>query len=332
MAPLQLVAISLIRWLPYRFWRWTHKLLGVPFAFASWHFFTAEKTYANHSPWGWYFGAIMGVGLLAYLYRVVVRDMLLRGRSYTVVGMTRRGSTLELELAPKGRRLAHRAGQFAVLKIQERGLSEPHLFTIASAPDAPNLRFFIRDLGDWTNQIQERDLVGATVLVEGPYGRLQPLPDDGGPALWIAGGVGITPFLSAVDSLDRAGTDRRPTLVYCIRHRDDATGLERLERAADQGLIDLHVVASSEGTRFSSRSLADLVDGGTLADTHVVVCGPTGLVNDAVGAARRLGAGSVDTEAFDIRSGVGPDLSRPIDEALRSRSDRPERVEAIPAT
>ena len=29
-----LVAVSLLRWFPYRWWRWTHKLLGNPFAFA----------------------------------------------------------------------------------------------------------------------------------------------------------------------------------------------------------------------------------------------------------------------------------------------------------
>ena len=324
-----LVALSLIRWMPYRIWRHTHKLLGIPFAFASWHFVTAEKTYANNSPWGWYFGAIMGVGLLAYLYRVVIRDMLFRGRSYTVVNTTTRGSTLELELAPKGRKLRHEPGEFAVLKIQERGLSEPHLFTIASSPDSPNLRFSIRDLGDWTKRLLTEDLMGSTVLVEGPYGHLRPIPDDGGPALWIAGGVGITPFLSAVESLDPAGTGPVPTLVYCVRDRDDATGLERLEAADRRGLIDLDVVASSEGVRFSGEYLADLVGGASLADTHVVVCGPAGLVNDAAAAAQRLGAGHVDTEAFDIRSGIGPDLSQPIDDAIRSRFGRSEPVEAV---
>ena len=329
-----LVAVSLLRWLPYRIWRLTHKLLGIPFAFASWHFLTAEKTYANWSPWGWYFGAIMGVGLISYLYRVVVRDMLFRGRAHKVVGTTVRGSTLELELAPKRRRLQHEAGQFAVLKIQERGLSEPHMFTIASAPDSPNLRFFIRDLGDWTGRLLHRDLIGATVLVEGPYGHLRPLPAGDRAALWIAGGVGITPFLSAIDGLpaQTPGRGRRPTLIYCVRDQANATALERLEVAAANGLIDLHVVASSEGTRFSGALLADLVGveaagGPTLADTHVVVCGPAGLVRDATVAARRLGARHVHTEAFDIRSGVGPDLSRSIAALTRRRGQRlPDRL------
>ena len=196
-----LVALSVIRWFPYRIWRWTHKLLGVPFAFASWHFVTAEKTYANNSPWGWYFGAIMLAGLGAYLWRVVVRDMIARGRRYDVVAAETHGSTLELELAPKGRPIEHRVGEFAVLKFQDHGLTEPHPFTIASSPDSDTLRFFIRDLGDWTAKLQRRNLVGTEVLVEGPYGEFEPLPHDDRPVLWVAGGVGITPFLSATASL-----------------------------------------------------------------------------------------------------------------------------------
>ena len=55
------------------------------------------------------------------------------------------------------------------MKVQKPGLSEPHIFTIASGPDEPAFRFFIRDLGDWTTKMQTADL-RATVVVEGPYG------------------------------------------------------------------------------------------------------------------------------------------------------------------
>ncbi len=325
-----LVALSLIRWFPYRVWRWTHKLLGVPFAFASWHFFTAEKTYANNSPWGWYFGGLMLAGLGAYLWRVVVRDMLFRGHRYEVARTERVGSTLEIELAPRGTPMPHRAGEFAVLKIQERGLTEPHLFTIASSPDSETLRFFIRDLGDWTAKLQDRDLLGAEVLVEGPYGEFEPLPHEPGPTLWIAGGVGITPFLSATATLPPATDDVRPILIYCVRSRADATAIHELELAAAEGRIDLHVAASSEGNRFSADYLAQVVDGRSLQGAHVAACGPTGLINTAASAARRLGADHVETEAFDIRSGIGPDLSRPIDEAVREWRS-PEMTADAPA-
>lgn len=309
-----LVAISLLRWFPYRYWRWTHKLLGVPFAFASWHFYTAEKTYENGSAWGWWFGGFMIAGLLAYVLRVVGRDMLWPGARHRVTGIDRQGSTTELRLAPVNRPLGQRAGQFAVLKVQASGLREPHVFTVASGPAEPELRFFIRDLGDWSRRIQTADLIGTEVVVEGPYGEFEPLPHDDRPTLWVAGGVGITPFLAATATLPPASPERRPLLVYCVRDRADATALAVLETAADQGRLDLEVFASGEGRRFTGDTLRELRS--DLGDAHVAVCGPSGLVSSAVDAARSLGATDIETELFDIRGGFGPDLSETVEELL----------------
>ncbi|MBI4935931.1 MAG: ferric reductase-like transmembrane domain-containing protein, partial [Actinobacteria bacterium] len=74
-----LVVISLLRWLPSRYWRWTHKLLGVPYAFACFHFYTAEKTFENGSGYGIWFTTMMIIGLVSFVFRVGVRDMLFRG-------------------------------------------------------------------------------------------------------------------------------------------------------------------------------------------------------------------------------------------------------------
>lgn len=310
-----LVAISLVRWFPYRYWRWTHKLLGIPFAFASWHFFTAEKTYANGSAWGWWFGGFMVVGLTAYLMRVVGRDMLRPGVRHRISGVSREGATTELRLRPVNRPLGQRLGQFAVLKIQAPGLREPHVFTIASAPATAELRFYVRRLGDWTRKLQTTDLHDVEVLVEGPYGSFKPLPSSPAPVLWIAGGVGITPFLAAAETLPADADEAdRPLLLYCVRERRDAVALPRLEAADADGRLRLEVFASGEGRRFDADRLADLAP--DLHGAYVAVCGPNGLVAAAAAAARRLGAEEVETELFDIRGGIGPDLSETIEELL----------------
>jgi len=308
-----LIAISLIRWFPYRWWRLTHKLLGIPFLFASLHFYTAEKPYPNGSAWGWYFAVFMGSGVIAYGLRVVVRDVVLPGRRHTVTTATTRGTTLELGLTPAGSSVPHHAGQFAVVKVQKRGLREPHIFTIASGPDESELRFYIRDLGDWTAKMQTADLLGATVIVEGPYGRFEPIRVGSSRTVWIAGGVGITPFLAAARILAPAPADRRPVLFYAIRSMDDAMALESLRQAEADERIDLLLCSSTLGTRFSADLLAAHA-GDDLRGAHVAVCGPVGLVHAATDAARSLGATDIETEDFDIRQGFGPDLSRDIDQ------------------
>lgn len=319
-----LVAISLLRWFPYRWWRWTHKLLGIPFAFACFHFFTAEKPYANGSAWGWYFGAIMVAGLVSYVARVIGKDIAAPGRSYIVDRADVSGSTLDLELSPVGRAVEHHAGQFAILKVDKPGMREPHIFTIASPPDADNLRFFIRDLGDWTAKMQTSDLVGARVTVEGPYGMFEPTRDDATSTVWIAGGVGITPFLSAAGAL-QSGSGNPPTLHYLVRSESDAMALDVLQDHHDAGRLNLVVHASAAGRRFRPDSLSEHHPNG-LQGAHVAVCGPASLVTMVDTEARRLGASFVEREDFDIRQGFGPDLSRQIDEAATKKLGRNSSV------
>ncbi|MDA2960234.1 MAG: hypothetical protein O3A28_09455 [Actinomycetota bacterium] len=215
-----LIAASLLRWLPTRWWRWTHKTFGIPFAFASWHFYTATKPYANDSAWGIWFTAIMCIGLIAWFGRVVVRDAI-SGHRYRVSDVQRHGSNTTVDLVPRGRGLDAAPGQFAFVRFNAPGLREPHPFTIASCPGNDVVRFHIRDLGDWTSRLGRELTVGTTARLEGPYGRLGPVPSPGTRALWVAGGVGITPFLSALDAADAATP---PVLLYTFRSAEDAAG------------------------------------------------------------------------------------------------------------
>jgi len=308
-----LVGISLLRLIPYRYWRWTHKLLGIPFVFASWHFYTAVKPYDNSSGWGRWFTGFMVAGLAAYVLRVFGRDALLRGVRYKVSGITHGPTTTELQLRPAGRRtLKHRAGQFAIIKIQYPGLSEPHPFTIASDPGSECVRFLIRDLGDWTRLMRRRDILGADVIIEGPYGVFRPRPTKHKPIIWIAGGVGITPFLSSI-------SDNRfdpPHLFYAVRNRDDKDILDELETADAEGLINLHLFVSGEGNRMSASHLEAEFGAGGLRRSHVALCGPDALVRDMTTAAKALGARRIEREEFDMRQGFGPDISREIDDLI----------------
>lgn len=319
-----LVAMSVLRWVPYRWWRLSHKLLGVPFAFAAFHTVTADKPFGPTSAWSVALAAICVAGVVSWVWRVVGRDAMFPGLAYRIHRTTLHQKTLELELSPVGRSLRHVAGRFAVVKVQLPGLREPHPFTITSAPDEKHLRFFVRDLGDWTAAIQQRDLVGASVRVEGPYGRFAPLPEQGTAqrVVWVAGGVGVTPFLSAAPMLPaQTPVQERPLLVYCVRTAHAATGIEVLRRAAAEGRVNLEVVASAEGRRLDAALFTELV-GGDLSDAYVAVCGPAGLVTFVEVTAHELGARRVESEDFNIRSGLGPDLSRPVAawmDALRER-------------
>jgi predicted ferric reductase len=310
-----LVGLSLVRLMPYRYWRWTHKLIGIPFAFASWHFFTAEKTYDNGSFWGIWFAVFMLVGLSAYLLRVFVRDGSSRGYEYRVVSHEHRGSISSLEIEPVGEPLDYRLGQFVFLKIDEPGMREPHAFTIASGPDHRNLHFFIRHLGDWTAKLAHLDLDGTTVRVEGPYGRFDPFGQPGQPTVWIAGGVGITPFLAALDCEEANAVV--PDIFYATRSTEDNEIVDVLRASDRAGRSRLRLFSSEMGERLTDGELEDTFGPDGLLGTHVALCGPSRLVRDMGATCQRLGAVKPEEEDFDLRQGFGPDRSREVEQLLQ---------------
>jgi predicted ferric reductase len=313
-----LVAVSFLRWLPTRWWRVSHKFLVLPYAFSSWHFYTSTKPYANASVWGTWFTGFMILGLVGWAYRVVWRDVIRRGRHYRVSKIVDAGHTVEIELEPIGAPMRYNIGQFAFLKFGVRGMSEPHPFTIASSPEESELRFFVKNLGDWTDVLPHRIQVGSRVQVEGPYGALPLFPNhSSSDIVWIAGGVGVTPFLGAACS--RMPDDGPvPHLFYCVRSIQDASGLAQLQQAAQEGRIVLHVHASSQGHRLRSQDIANVMSPDGYSTAHVVMCGPDGLVKSMRTALRTLGVRHIHVEGFDIRTGIGPDLSRTINNLVTS--------------
>ncbi len=314
-----LVGVSLLRLIPYRWWKWTHKLFGLPFAFASWHFFTAMKPYENGSPWGIWFGSFMVAGIAAFIARVFVRDTVGQGLKYTIVAAEHDGSLTRIELKPQGKKLDFDAGQFAFLRIGAKGMKEPHPLSIASGPSKDNLEFYIRHLGDWSDRLPDTELVGQTVAVEGPYGAFEPVSPKHGKTVWIAGGVGLTPFLAALDETTPSG-DARPTVLYACKSTTNDRLVDLLKTAEADGRIDLRLFESPN--RLTPAALDTLFPNG-MADHHVALCGPEQLVKDMAKASHTLGARSIETEDFDMRQGFGPDRSREIDQAIRSRQPQP---------
>ncbi len=99
---------------------------------------------------------------------------------------------------------------------------EQHPFTISSGSHS-DLRFSIKASGDFTKALLAGVPVGSAARIEGPYGAFD--YRRGRPhQLWLAGGIGITPFLSMAEDLD-AETD--VLLVWSVRDEREAIYLER---------------------------------------------------------------------------------------------------------
>lgn len=117
--------------------------------------------------------------------------------------------------------------------------------------------------------------------------------------LFIAGGIGITPFLSHMAELQHSDVDWQ--LHYCSRNPESCAFRDELVQHPQAEKVHLH--HSSTGTRLElARLLADIEPG-----THVYTCGPEAL-NEAVrseAARLDIAADTLHFEQFAIEDKTG---------------------------
>jgi ferredoxin-NADP reductase len=194
-----------------------------------------------------------------------------------------------LESPDKDRFRGRMPGQFATIRIMgEDGWSEPHPFTISCSPEDEDLRLTIKRAGGFTRAIHNIE-PGAEVRFQGPFGAFLKDVDEQEEIVFIAGGVGVTPFLSALRHFRNIGADNRVTLFWANRTLDDAFGREELEEMTRE--IDLRVIhvlsraeppAHSEAggkVRFESGHITrDILQKHTVSPTaSFYLCGPPGM-------------------------------------------------------
>src|SRR5690606_38125149 len=135
-----------------------------------------------------------------------------------------------------------------------------HPFTIASADqgDARRITFQIKGLGDYTKTLVRRLGPGHAVRVEGPYGRfLHSRQRNGAQQAWVAGGIGITPFLAWLEDIRQNPADApQAQLHYCVRDAQKDPFVGRLRAlCAEIPSVVLHVHDASRQERMDALAL-----------------------------------------------------------------------------
>lgn len=303
-ALLAMLVLTLWKRFPFRLWRYLHKVMPVLYLMLAFHAaFLAPIGYWAQ-PVGVLLGLLIACGSAASIHALAGWI----GRSRRSAGVIESVTEPAPGLTQVRCRLdapwpGHRAGQFAFVTFDR--VEGEHPFTIASADGGDRrVTFEIKALGDYTRGLAQRLQAGARVTVEGPYGRFNLTPAElNRPQIWVAGGIGITPFLAWLESLqDTPAQAPDADLYYCVRSRDDDPFVDRLE-ALTRALpsIRLHVVSSQQGERLDARRLGARASGS--ARPSIWFCGPRGLL---VALRRELApaglAGSrIRNEAFDMR-------------------------------
>ena len=283
--------------LRYQDWKLLHRFNGVLVAAGVTHSLLGHALMLSLPLMRVWIYGMAGLGLLAYVYRETLEPSRLQRHRYTV-GEPRHVAVdiLEIPLVAAEQPIAYRAGQFAFVRFEGGPSREQHPFTISAHPFDGHLRFSVKGSGDYTRLLQSRLSAGSAARVEGPYGRFE-LTRGGARQLWLAGGIGITPFLAMLPEIP---DDREIHLVWTVRDASEAVYRVEIERAIAErpsAAFTLHVTGTDGHLKLADLGIEKP------GELSAFVCGPKRMRDAFVGQLRGLGVArrGIFYEEFSLR-------------------------------
>jgi ferredoxin-NADP reductase len=133
-----------------------------------------------------------------------------------------------------GARYEFRAGQHADFAFGT-GSDNSHIFSLASAPlDKEPIMIAMRMRKTAFKSALKAAALGAKFIVSPPRGSFTLHRDITRPAVFLAGGIGITPIRSILQSATQERLPHKLYLFYSNREADDAAFIEELQGMAAQ--------------------------------------------------------------------------------------------------
>ena len=284
----------------YERWQALHRTTGLFVGLGVYHAWLDATPFDAAPVLRWTLLAVGIAGVGCYLYRELLARFFMPLHDYQVDAVNQVGQGMvEISLRPRGLPMRFVPGQFAMLYLKENKAWHRHPFTIASAAADKIVRVTVKELGDYTSRLHSTIEPGMPAVIGGPHGRF--CHDRGTDRqVWIAGGVGVAPFLSWIRSLDQLRT-RQVDFFYSF---DGQTPFaeEIKSIAAEHDGLRVHLVDSKMDGRLTAAQVLSKVEAEP-ADLSVFMCGPTTMLQAFHTQLRRAGVRSrrMHREYFDWR-------------------------------
>jgi predicted ferric reductase len=303
-AVLAMLALTLWRRFPYRPWRVLHQAMPLIYLMLVFHALLLAPVAYWTQPAGWLLALLLVGGVYGSVVSLAGRIGRARQVPGSIIAVEQIAAdvlAVTCQLDPGWR--GHRPGQFAFVTFDPGEGAHPYTLAGADQGDL-RVRCEIKALGDYTGQLADRLRIGQGVTLEGPYGRFDyARHNPKARQFWVAGGIGITPFLAWLEALRAtSGPTPRADLHYCTRDRDNDPYVSRLESLClSLPGIRLRVHGSRQGETLNSTTLLAGLAPASMGE--VWFCGPQGLATSlqqgvSVAGRKRL---VFHQEAFALR-------------------------------
>ena len=150
-----------------------------------------------------------------------------------------------------------------------------HPFSLTCAEGETTLTIGIKALGDFTETLK---LIKSRVpvLVEGAFGRFSYKFYPYKKQVWIAGGIGVTPFVSLAKSLD-IHKEFIIDFYYSVKNIEEAVYRDLFQNISrDNPHFRFHLRLSKDKGRLTAEEIINEVK--DLSEREIFICGPTVLM------------------------------------------------------
>lgn len=295
-----LAIIAIWRRMPYRSFFKTHRLMAIIYLLLAFHSVVLFSKLGWQSPIGYLMGAMIAAGSVAAVISMFGRTGSSHQHEGTITKVLKHDSDnmIEVHLKMDQSWPGHKAGQFAFLNFDRSEGAHP--FSISSAWNSDrDVSFHIKRLGDFTKGLPDAIQRGQVVKVQGPYGRFEFEPSDA-KQIWIAGGVGLTPFLARLQDLPASENAIDIHFYLCVR-TEDSEVVHQIETLCSRKGVKLSTVVSGKDQPLTGKRVRD--DNSSWQQAHFWFCGPSGLGQSVRSdlMAHGLKANQFHQELFEMR-------------------------------
>ncbi|NNU75167.1 ferredoxin reductase family protein [Clostridium estertheticum] len=268
-----LVIIALIaKKLNYERWKLIHKIMFIPYIIGIIHYY-GSSNYAvfGLDPFSIFLNIVNLIGIVSVIYSIFIYETSSFKYKFTIEKLDLvANSMIEITGKTLGRSMEFLPGQFAFLKLPGKENNFPsHPFSISQAPKKGEIQFTIKALGDHTGKLLDTLKVGHEFLVSGPHGKFNYITGSK-KQIWIAGGIGITPFRSFYQS--DIPEDYSIDFFYAFNNKEEGAYIEEIMKLPKRNNLRVHLLNSKEEGFLSGEKIIKYVNKTDPVDVYF--CGP----------------------------------------------------------
>ncbi|NMC58789.1 MAG: hypothetical protein GYA51_05305 [Candidatus Methanofastidiosa archaeon] len=200
-----------------------------------------------------------------------------------------KGEITEIKFEVNAKKFRFVPGQFVFIKFINLEKSfELFPFSISCSHKDDLIRISAKRSGDFTSNILPKVKVGDIVYLYGPYGKFgEKFLYEKNDMLWIAGGIGVTPFLSMIHE----ASDKNIDFVWASKDKKDAIyDKEIKEIISDKKSIRYNLWISKDSGRISAHKIMKMFDSeANIKEKLIFICGPTQMMMDIANQFVKIG-------------------------------------------